>query len=370
MNKEKKKKENIFNNISSELPDNELSKAFLKTILEKSVDTSDMVYKLAFKKPYRVNLNVCGEIGSQNYEPTGYSYKYGKELEDPDASITFDKIDYIRQILRKEKIESEMGRTNLFKDFFFRKEPFMHTKTNTGEKNAQVLISKIPFFKHIVANFGTSRQVRPIREGPKFGVSSETVLDLLQNGHCDRSTLKKVEYLQSTTEWIELAQVAYPVVFTLLDGLSAKLKNGAKVHKRTYHKYDEKGRAIEDVRGDPITYAAYTAELKDKSIYDDILKIKKIREIIGPCNESTSQNLNRHATGAIRCLIEGLDRKIKTLDRIVKSDGKSFEHSPSLHIKRRDEAFGRGLGCLRSAMDTYDEHLVRRDLIEDIKEYF
>lgn len=83
-----------------------------------------------------------------------------------------------------------------------------------------------------------------------------------------------------------------------------------------------------------------------------------------------SEGVNRYASAAIRCLLEGLDQKIKTLDRIVQSEGKVSEGSPNLQMKRQSDAFNRGLVCLRDAMDIYDKHLIRRDLVEDIEEYF
>ena len=51
---------NIYADIDSELPEEQLSKLFLKTILEKSVDVSDPLYRASFQRIYKVNLNILG----------------------------------------------------------------------------------------------------------------------------------------------------------------------------------------------------------------------------------------------------------------------------------------------------------------------
>jgi len=84
---EAKDKPNIFADLDSELPDDQLSKLFLEKILEQSVDVSDPLYKLSFPRTYKVNFNICGQTGSQLYEPTKYSFKYGEFLDDPDFKI-------------------------------------------------------------------------------------------------------------------------------------------------------------------------------------------------------------------------------------------------------------------------------------------
>ncbi len=158
---------NAFNDIDTDLPDNELKNVFIDTLLKKSVDVSDKIYKYSFRTPYRVNLDLCGVKASQLYEPTKYEYKTGEFLDDPDVIIRYWDINFIRQQLRREKVETEMGRDKNNKLFIMRKDILLSTRTGTNQKNAQVLLAKMPIFEPVVQNFGSSRQVRPLRDEPE-----------------------------------------------------------------------------------------------------------------------------------------------------------------------------------------------------------
>jgi Fe-S-cluster-containing hydrogenase component 2 len=150
----------------SNLPEDALKKQILKLIL-KDVDTSDETYQESFKETYKVNLDVCGTRGYQIYEPNKYTSKKGEHLEDADVTIRFRKMDYVRQLIRGEKVGTEMGRDSINVLHINRKEPLISTRTRTNEGNAEVLISKIPFLDPVVRNFGTSRQARPLHDEPE-----------------------------------------------------------------------------------------------------------------------------------------------------------------------------------------------------------
>ena len=150
----------------SNLPEDVLKKQILKLIL-KDVDVSDKKYQESFKETYKVNLDIDGVKGFQIYEPNKYTSKKGENLEDADVTIMFRNMDYVRQLIRGDKVDIEMGRDSKNVLHLNRKEPLVSTRTRTNEGNAQVLIAKIPIFDPVVKNFGTSRQARPLRDEPE-----------------------------------------------------------------------------------------------------------------------------------------------------------------------------------------------------------
>ena len=76
-------------------------------------------------------------------------------------------MDYVRQLIRGDKVDIEMGRDTKNVLHINRKETLVSTRTRTNEGNAQILIAKIPFFDPVVRNFGTSRQARPLLDEPE-----------------------------------------------------------------------------------------------------------------------------------------------------------------------------------------------------------
>ena len=149
----------------SKLPERKFKETMLKYIL-KDVDTTESIYKKTFQETYKVNWDVFGLIGYQIYEPNKYTSKFGEHLEDPNADITIRDMDYFRKALKGEKVGIEAGRDNKKMNHLYRKTPFIYTRTRTNEGNAQVLIAKIPIFKQIVRDFGTSRQARILHDEP------------------------------------------------------------------------------------------------------------------------------------------------------------------------------------------------------------
>jgi len=150
----------------SKLPDDKLKKGLLKLIL-KDVDVSDEKYQKSFKETYKVNLNIDGAMGYQIYEPDKYTSKVGENLDDADATIMFRNMEWVRQLIRGDKVGIEMGRDTTNVLHLNRKDTLISTRTRTNEGEAQVLMAKIPFFDPIVKNFGTSRQARPLRDEPE-----------------------------------------------------------------------------------------------------------------------------------------------------------------------------------------------------------
>ncbi|TFG04329.1 MAG: hypothetical protein EU539_10995, partial [Promethearchaeota archaeon] len=146
----------------SNLPEDKLKEGLMKLIL-KEVDVSDEVYQKSFQDTYTVNLDICGLKGYQIYKSDKYTSKFGEHLEDPDLNIIFRDIDYIKQLLRGEKVDIENGRDNNYVLHINRKDLFI----STDRKNAQVLLAKIPFFDSIVKNFGTSRLSKRLRDEPE-----------------------------------------------------------------------------------------------------------------------------------------------------------------------------------------------------------
>ena len=149
----------------SKLPEDMLKKQILKIIL-KDVDVSDEKYQNSFKETYKINIDVCGEKGYQIYEKDKYTAKVGESLEDPDVNFMFRNMDYVKQLLQGEKVGTEAGRDSNYVLHINRKDTLFSTCMRTDERNAQVLLAKIPIFDQVVANFGTSRQGRRLRDQP------------------------------------------------------------------------------------------------------------------------------------------------------------------------------------------------------------
>jgi len=163
---ETKETPSIFADIDSELPEEQLSKLFLETILEKSVDVSNPIYKYSFKETYKVNFDICGQKGYQLYEPTKYSYKYGEFLDDPDFTFIYKDIEYIREKLRGDKSKPALARDSKNVLHVCRKETLFKAYTKAKVGNAQLFIARIPFFKEIIADLGASQQTLPLRGEP------------------------------------------------------------------------------------------------------------------------------------------------------------------------------------------------------------
>ena len=150
----------------SKLPEDVLKKQILKLIL-KDVDVSDEKYQKSFKETYKVNLDIDGTRGYQIYDQNKYTSKKGENLDDADVTIMFRNMEYVRQLIRGDKVGIEMGRDSKNVLHLNRKDTLISTRTKTNEGDAQVLIAKIPFFDPVVKNFGTSRQARPLRDEPE-----------------------------------------------------------------------------------------------------------------------------------------------------------------------------------------------------------
>ena len=139
------------------------NKLFLKDILEKEVDVSDKIYQKDFEGlTYKVNWDIAGEQGYQIYKQDNYTYKIGESLEDVDLTISFFDMGFVKQLIGREKLLTEMGRSE-GNYFLTRKDLFISTRSKTEDVNAQILIAKIPFFRWVVPNFGSSRLARPLR---------------------------------------------------------------------------------------------------------------------------------------------------------------------------------------------------------------
>ncbi|MFW9952437.1 MAG: hypothetical protein ACFFKA_20145, partial [Candidatus Thorarchaeota archaeon] len=196
---EAKERPNIFADIDSELPEEQLCKLFLKTIMEKSVDVSDPIYKQSFKRTCKVNLDICGEKGYQLYEPTKYSYKYGEFLDDPDFTFIYKDIEYIREKLRGDKSKPALARDSKNVLLVCRKEDIFTAYTKAKVGNAQLFISRIPFFKEIIEDLGASQQTLPLRDEPdtpitpfKEGEISALMKDMLvETGNMPKELYKK-----------------------------------------------------------------------------------------------------------------------------------------------------------------------------------
>ncbi len=163
---QKVQKPGIFDDIDIGLPGNQLSKLFLETILEKSVDISDPLYKHAFKETYKVNLDICGHIGCQLYEPDKFTYKNGEFLDDPDLILTFTDIEFIREKLRGDNILIAGGRDTQMTSQMFKAETLFTAYTKAKVGNAQLFLVRIPFFKDIIEDLGASSGTLPGRVEP------------------------------------------------------------------------------------------------------------------------------------------------------------------------------------------------------------
>ena len=134
---ESKKSASIFADIDSELPEDELSKLFLKTIFEKSVDVSDPIYKHSFTRTFKVNFEIGGHKGYQIYEPTNYSYKYGEFIDDPDFTFIYKDIEFIRERLRGDRSRMALARDKNNVLEVCRKETLFIAYTKAKVGNAQ-----------------------------------------------------------------------------------------------------------------------------------------------------------------------------------------------------------------------------------------
>jgi len=169
---ETKETPNIFADIDSELPEYELSKLFLKIILEKSVDVSDPLYKSSFQRIYKVNLKIFEQKGYQLYEPTKYSYKYGEFLDDPDFTFIFKDIEFIRERLQGDRSRTAWGRNSEDILQICRKEDLFTAYTKAKVGNAQLFLVKIPIFKDIVESIGASpASALPLRDEPDVPIT-------------------------------------------------------------------------------------------------------------------------------------------------------------------------------------------------------
>ncbi|MHA2393611.1 MAG: hypothetical protein ACXAEX_16870, partial [Promethearchaeota archaeon] len=148
------------------MPEDKLKEALLKKILE-DFDVSGEFYQKSFKETFKVNVEVDSKKGYQIFEPDKYSSKFGEHVEDPDVTITFRDINYVKGMLQGEKLGTEWRRDTKDVRHMNKKAILVSTRTRNNEGNAQVLIAKIPFFDPVVKNFGTSRQARPLRDEPE-----------------------------------------------------------------------------------------------------------------------------------------------------------------------------------------------------------
>ncbi len=144
-----------------------LKKGMLKRILEQEIDISDEKYKISFKEPFKVNLDVDGLKGYQIFEQTNYSYKYDEHLEDPDVLIKFRDMDFFKRVAQGEEIENEWGRDNDYYYHMNKRVTMISTSTQTNEGDAQVMLAKLPLFHQALLNFGTSRLTKPLRDEPE-----------------------------------------------------------------------------------------------------------------------------------------------------------------------------------------------------------
>lgn len=141
------------------------NKLFLKSILEKEVDVSNEIYQKDFQGlTYKVNWDVYGEKGYQIYEQNEYTHKLGESLEDADLMLSFFDSGFVKQLIGREKMKFEMGRYE-GSYLLCRKDVFISTLSKKKDINAQMLITKIPFFRWVVPDFGASRLSRPLRVG-------------------------------------------------------------------------------------------------------------------------------------------------------------------------------------------------------------
>ena len=154
-----------------------LKEEFLKGILEKEVDVSDETYQKDFEGlTYKVNWDVYGAIGYQIYEQNKYTYNNGETLKDPDASLTFLTMEFVDQLIRKEKLLTRM-RISEEGYYLCRYDLFISTRTATKDINAQMLIAKIPFFRWLVPSFGSSRLSKPLQSVEPIEIESSKIIE-------------------------------------------------------------------------------------------------------------------------------------------------------------------------------------------------
>ena len=148
------------------------NKLFLKFILEQEVDVSDEIYQKDFEGlTYKVNWDVLGAIGYQIYEQNKYTYKIGENLEDPDATLTFLTMEFVDQLIAREKLLTRVRRSE-GGYHLCRYDLFISTRTTTKDINAQMLIAKIPFFRWVVPSFGASRVSKPLQSVETIEIKS------------------------------------------------------------------------------------------------------------------------------------------------------------------------------------------------------
>jgi len=149
----------------------------LKVIMETKVDVSDEVYQKDFEgSPFKVNWDIGGEKGYQIYEQDKYTYKIGEIIEDADVNLSFFDMDFVKQLIGREKIKTEMGRSEGYY-LLCRKDVFISTRSKIKDVNAQMLIAKIPFLRWVVPNFGASRLSKPLKVGTLEEIESSGAVD-------------------------------------------------------------------------------------------------------------------------------------------------------------------------------------------------
>ena len=154
-----------------------LKEEFLKGILEKEVDVSDETYQKDFEGlTYKVNWDAYVAIGYQIYEQNKYTYNNGETLKDPDASLTFLTMEFVDQLIRKEKLLTRM-RISEEGYYLCRYDLFISTRTATKDINAQMLIAKIPFFRWLVPSFGSSRLSKPLQSVEPIEIESSKIIE-------------------------------------------------------------------------------------------------------------------------------------------------------------------------------------------------
>ena len=122
------------------------NKLFLKFILEQEVDVSDEIYQKDFEGlTYKVNWDVCDAIGYQIYEQNKYTHQIGENLEDPDATLSFLTMEFVDQLIAREKLLIRVRRSE-GGYHLCRYDLFISTRTTTKDVNAQMLIAKFRFF--------------------------------------------------------------------------------------------------------------------------------------------------------------------------------------------------------------------------------
>ena len=151
---------------------------FLKDILEKEVDVSNEIYQKDFEGlTYKVNWDVFGAKGYQTYEPNKYTYKIGESLEDADLTLSFLTMEFVDQLIRKEKLLTRM-RISEEGYYLCRYDLFISTRSKLKDVNAQMLIAKVPFFQWVVPSFGSSRLSKPLHSVEPIEIESSRIIEL------------------------------------------------------------------------------------------------------------------------------------------------------------------------------------------------